>query len=86
LFFLEASGGGRILLVNSDGSGRKVIVTGGRIPDGLVVDADTGHIYWTNMGVPTSMRRHSDYQRRKHEMSPLWRETEGHQKVKPPEN
>jgi hypothetical protein len=53
LFFLEASGGGRILSANSDGSDRKVIVTGGRIPDGLVVDAGVGHIYWTNMGVPT---------------------------------
>jgi hypothetical protein len=53
LFFLEASGGGRILSVNSDGSDRKIIVTGGRIPDGLVVDAEAGHIYWTNMGVPT---------------------------------
>jgi hypothetical protein len=53
LFFLEASGGGQILSANSDGSDRKVIVTGGRIPDGLVIDAGAGHIYWTNMGVPT---------------------------------
>src|SRR5438552_8119758 len=51
LFFLEASGG-RILSVNPDGSDRKVIVTGCRIPDGVVVDAEAGHIYWTNMGVP----------------------------------
>jgi DNA-binding beta-propeller fold protein YncE len=53
LFFLEASDGGRIFSANPDGSDRKVIVTGGRIPDGLVVDAGAGHIYWTNMGVPT---------------------------------
>jgi DNA-binding beta-propeller fold protein YncE len=53
LFFLEASGGGRILSANADGSDRKVIVTGGRLPDGLVVDAEAGHIYWTNMGVPS---------------------------------
>jgi hypothetical protein len=53
LFFLEASGGGRILSVNADGSDRKVIVTGCRIPDGIVVDVEAGHIYWTNMGVPT---------------------------------
>ena len=52
LFFLEASGGGRVLSVNPDGSDRKVIVTGCRIPDGVVVDAEAGHIYWTNMGVP----------------------------------
>ena len=51
LFFLEASVG-RILSVNSDGSGRKVILSGCRIPDGVVVDLEAGHIYWTNMGVP----------------------------------
>ena len=38
LFFLEASGG-RVLSVNADGSDRKVILTGCRIPDGIVVDA-----------------------------------------------
>jgi Low-density lipoprotein receptor repeat class B len=53
LFFLEASDDGRIFSANPDGSDRKMIVTGGRIPDGLVVDASAGHIYWTNMGVPT---------------------------------
>ena len=37
LFFLEASGG-RIHSANADGSERKVIVTGCRIPDGIVVD------------------------------------------------
>jgi len=53
LFFLEASGGGRIHSANADGSDRKVIVTGCRIPDGVVVDVEAGHIYWTNMGVPS---------------------------------
>src|SRR5437879_5248285 len=51
LFFLEASGG-RIHSANADGSDRKVIVSGGRVPDGVVVDVEAGHIYWTNMGVP----------------------------------
>jgi hypothetical protein len=51
LFFLEASGG-RIHSANADGSDRKVIVTGCRVPDGIVVDVEAGHIYWTNMGVP----------------------------------
>src|SRR5713101_5300124 len=51
LFFLEASGG-RIHSANADGSDRKVIVSGARIPDGVVVDLEAGHIYWTNMGVP----------------------------------
>jgi sugar lactone lactonase YvrE len=52
LFFLEASGG-RIHSANADGSDRKVIVSGGRVPDGIVVDVGAGHIYWTNMGVPS---------------------------------
>ena len=55
LFFLEASGG-RIHSVNADGSDRKVIVNGCRVPDGIVVDVEAGHIYWTNMGVPNQER------------------------------
>src|SRR5712671_3156862 len=51
LFVLEASGN-RVLSVNPDGSDRKVIVTECRLPDGVVVDVEAGHIYWTNMGVP----------------------------------
>src|SRR5881227_4091223 len=51
LYFLEASGG-RIHSANADGSDRKVIVSGGRVPDGVVVDVEAGQIYWTNMGVP----------------------------------
>src|SRR6266513_1816077 len=52
LFFLEASGG-RLHTVNTDGSDGKVIVTGCRVPDGIVVDVEAGHIYWTNMGIPS---------------------------------
>src|SRR5258708_23040098 len=52
LYFLEASGG-RIHSVNADGSDRKVIVSGARVPDGVVVDLEDGHIYWTNMSVPS---------------------------------
>src|SRR3954470_17242874 len=52
LFFLEASGGA-IHSANADGSDRKVIVSGARVPDGVVVDLEAGHIYWTNMGVPS---------------------------------
>jgi hypothetical protein len=51
LFLLELSGG-RIHSMNPDGSDRKTIVTDCRLPDGIVVDAGVGHIYWTNMGVP----------------------------------
>ncbi|WP_411087357.1 3-hydroxyacyl-CoA dehydrogenase [Streptomyces sp. 061-3] len=52
LFVLEASSGGRLFSVNPDGSDKKVVVTGCRIPDGVSVDVVAGHIYWTNMGLP----------------------------------
>ena len=52
LFILDLSGG-RILTVNSDGSGRKVIVNDlTHLPDGVIIDVERGHIYWTNMGIP----------------------------------
>jgi hypothetical protein len=51
LFVLELSSG-QIFLLNADGSDRKVIVSGCRHPDGIVVDVESGHIYWTNMGDP----------------------------------
>ena len=49
LFVLELSGD-RIHSMNVDGSDRKTIVTDCHLPDGIVVDAKAGHIYWTNMG------------------------------------
>src|SRR5580693_10250837 len=52
LFFLDASGG-RILSVKPDGSEKEVITTGCRLPDGIAVDTEAGHIYWSNMGNPT---------------------------------
>jgi hypothetical protein len=52
LFVLEASGGGQLFSINPDGSERTTIVTGCVVPDGVAVDVDAGHIYWTNMGVP----------------------------------
>src|ERR1700740_2021512 len=51
LFLLELSGD-RIHSMNPDGSDRKTIVAKCHLPDGIVVDAKAGHIYWTNMGVP----------------------------------
>jgi hypothetical protein len=52
LFFLDLAGG-RVLSVNPDGSDLKTIVEEGRkLPDGLVVDVTSGHLYWTNMGNP----------------------------------
>src|ERR1700682_5247262 len=54
LFFLDI-GAGRVLSANPDGSDLKTIVSEGRkLPDGLVVDAAAGHIYWTNMGNPSA--------------------------------
>ena len=53
LFILDLSGG-RILTVNPDGTDKKVIVPDcPHLPDGIVVDAEAGHIYWTNMGIPS---------------------------------
>jgi hypothetical protein len=50
LFFLDLSGG-RLLCAHTDGSGLRVLVEGlTEHPDGIVVDAEDGHIYWTNMG------------------------------------
>src|SRR6266478_5661431 len=51
LFVLDLSGG-RIFTVNADGSNQKVVATGCHLPDGVAVDVEAGHIYWTNMGVP----------------------------------
>ncbi len=54
LFFLSASSG-QVFSANPDGSDLKVIVSEGRrLPDGIVVDADAGHLYWTNMGNPSA--------------------------------
>jgi len=54
LFFLSASSG-QVFTANPDGSDLKVLVSEGRrIPDGIVVDTEAGHLYWTNMGNPTA--------------------------------
>ena len=50
IFFLDL-GAGRVLSAKPDGSDLRTIVSEGRkLPDGIVVDAEAGHIYWTNMG------------------------------------
>ena len=51
LFVLELNAG-KIHVMNTDGSDHRTIVTDCHLPDGIVVDADAGHIYWTNMGIP----------------------------------
>jgi hypothetical protein len=49
LFVLDIAVG-RILSLNPDGSDKQVIVTDCPKPDGIAVDKQMGHIYWTNMG------------------------------------
>jgi hypothetical protein len=51
LFVLELNAGS-IHSMNTDGSDRKTLVTDCQLPDGIAVDAEAGHIYWTNMGIP----------------------------------
>ncbi len=50
LYFLDIRGG-RVVSTAPDGADVKVLVAGRTgIPDGVVVDTDGGHIYWTIMG------------------------------------
>jgi len=52
LFFLDIRGG-RIVSVNTDGSDPKVLVDNRRtLPDGIAVDVEAGHVYWSSMGRP----------------------------------
>lgn len=52
LFVLEISSDGRLFSINPDGSDKRFIVSGAPVPDGVAVDVEAGHIYWTNMGIP----------------------------------
>jgi hypothetical protein len=50
LYFLDIRGG-RVVSAAPDGSDVKVLISGRTgIPDGIVVDGQGGHIYWTVMG------------------------------------
>jgi len=54
LFFLQLSGD-HIWSANPDGSdARTIVAKTGHWPDGIAVDVEAGHIYWTNMGVPSA--------------------------------
>ena len=52
LFILDLAEG-RVFSVKPDGSDKKILATGGHMPDGIAVDVEAGHLYWTNMGVPS---------------------------------
>jgi hypothetical protein len=51
LFYLELSAG-HIYSMNTDGLDRQLIAADCHLPDGIAVDVEKRHIYWTNMGVP----------------------------------
>jgi hypothetical protein len=51
LFVLSLSDG-VVLSMAPDGSDKTTIASGGHMPDGVAVDPEAGHVYWTNMGVP----------------------------------
>jgi len=50
LFVLEASGDGRLFSINPDGCREDRHRHGCSIPDGVAVDVEAGHIYWTQHG------------------------------------
>src|SRR5271154_4797112 len=50
LFVLEVSSS-RIHSMRPDGSERRVVVADCRLPDGIAIDVEAGHLYWTNMGL-----------------------------------
>jgi hypothetical protein len=52
LFVLDVSDGGHVFSVNPDGSDKRILVTGSRVPDGIAVDMESGYVYWTEMGLP----------------------------------
>ena len=54
LFVLELSAN-CIYSINTDGADRKVIVTDCHLPDGIAIDIEANHIYWTNMGSSPSV-------------------------------
>jgi hypothetical protein len=41
----------RMLSVRPDGCDKKIVTTGGRLPDGFAVDVEAGHIYWKKHGL-----------------------------------
>src|ERR1700677_4036983 len=50
LFVLEVSTS-RIHSMRPDGSERRVVVADCHMPDGIAIDPEAGHLYWTNMGL-----------------------------------
>lgn len=54
LFFLDITGG-RVLSAAADGGDLRQLVNNlTALPDGIAVDVNARHIYWTNMGLPAA--------------------------------
>jgi hypothetical protein len=51
LFLLSLSEG-LVMSMNPDGSGKTTLAAECHMPDGVAIDVQAGHVYWTNMGVP----------------------------------
>ncbi len=51
IFFLDLATG-EVRSADPDGKNLKTILQGQKHPDGIVVDPERGHLYWTNMGNP----------------------------------
>jgi hypothetical protein len=60
LFYLDLTGG-RVLRAGTGGANVEAIVTSGNAqPDGVVVDAPNGYVYWTNMGALEGLTQPND--------------------------
>lgn len=49
LYFLELSGG-QVVRTDANGKNHTVIAKGFNGPDGIAIDPQAGHVYWSNMG------------------------------------
>jgi hypothetical protein len=53
VFYLDV--GGRVMATDvADPEARVVVADAGQGPDGIAVDVERGHVYWTGMGVPAN--------------------------------
>jgi hypothetical protein len=52
VFYLDISGGSVMATEVEDPEARTIVENAGAGPDGIALDVEQGHIYWTGMGVP----------------------------------